>query len=67
MLLRESGRAEAPARGQDRREGGAGPAAGEAQGLSPSLPARGRGLREGQGKTDLEGRDLHTVTEADGA
>lgn len=44
---------------------GAGSAIGEAKGPSLSLATR-ETKKAGQGKTDLEGRNLHTVTKADG-
>lgn len=42
-------------------------ATGEAKGPTLLLATRETNEKEGQGKTDLEGRNLHTVTEADGA
>lgn len=47
--------------------GPAGSATGEAKGPSLSLATRETNKKEGQGKTDLEGRNLHTVAKADGA
>lgn len=37
------------------------------KGLSPFLATREKGQKKGHSKTDLEGRSLHTVAEADGA